>query len=122
VARYTRKLNPKTGKPVILEADVKAALRDYLHKKGWLTTVNVQSGFGMVNGRPDLEALKKGVTIYIETKRPGGQLTEAQHKYLARLRSYGAICLVISSGDEIIHDIDQVEEMLWPGQNSTRLL
>ena len=118
---YSRRVSPKIGKPVLLEADVKRALQDYLHRKGWLTTVNVQQGFGNVRGRPDLEALKRGVTIYIECKRPGEKPTEAQHGYLNKLKSYGAICLVISSGEEIVRDVDRVEEMLWPGENTKRL-
>jgi Holliday junction resolvase len=107
-------------KPIILEADVKRSLKRYLKARGWLVTTNVQQGFGCVRGRPDLEALKKGITIYIECKRPGEKPTPAQREYLMMLKSYGAICLVISSGDEIVRDIDEVEERLW-GNGSPRL-
>ena len=108
-------------KTPIREGLVKAATIRYLGFKGWLTQINVQQGFGNVRGRPDLEATKKGTTIFIEVKSASGRLSENQEKYIKKLRDYGAIILVVRSSEEAMRDIDAVEERLWPGQNNKRL-
>ena len=104
------------------EGLVKSATIRYLRFKGWWTQINVQQGFGNVRGRPDLEALKRGITIYIECKAGKGKLSRYQIQYISRLRAYGAFVLVVHSTEEAMRDIDRIEERLWPGENTRRLI
>ena len=103
------------------EGIVKAAVVSYLKMRGWFVMINVQQGFGNVRGRPDLEAIKNGITIFVECKAGKGRLSEHQKTYIRLLQAHGAIVLVISSGDECVRDIDALEERLWPEQASKRL-
>lgn len=103
------------------ENAVKAGVRRYLKFKGWLAASNPQ-GLGCKAGRPDLQALKKGVTIYIECKAPKGRVSNKQKLYHEELMQHGGIVVVCWSIDEFMNDLDKIEERLWPGQNSKRLV
>lgn len=48
--------------------------------------------FGLVRGRPDLEAIYKGVTYYIETKHPktGGKMSGYQKEQREKIEAAGA--------------------------------
>lgn len=103
------------------ESYVKDACIKYLHLQGWHTQVNYNGYQGATPGRPDLQALKKGVTIYIETKAGKNGLSPSQKDYCAEILGYGAIVIVVKSLEEFMKDLDTIQERLWPGQNSKRL-
>jgi hypothetical protein len=115
------------------EAPVKNAIRQYLELKGWFVMVNVASQFtqGKLRGRPDLEALKRGYVIFIETKKPArfenghwlpeGKLREDQVAYIDDLVRHKAKVFVTSNSEEFMRELDELEERLWPGENLRRL-
>lgn len=54
------------------------------------------------NGIPDLMALRKGVTIFIEVKAPGKKPAPLQEYRLNKLRENGFTALVIDNIDQLI--------------------
>ena len=58
-----------------LEAPIQAAIIKRLKAKGWLVAKVIQT---TLNGWPDLLAIKDGLTVYIEVKRPGQGLSPLQ--------------------------------------------
>lgn len=116
------------------EGRVKAGVIQYLRRMGWFPMINAQGAYtrGSASGRPDLEAIKRGVTIFVEVKapkdkdalgrlRPAGKLSPYQEDYIKRLRNHGGIVLVVWSAEEFVRDLDEIENRLWPGENTMRL-
>lgn len=57
--------------------------------------------FGLVGSSDVLAVLPGGRMAAFEVKRPGGRATEAQERFLAELRSRGAVAEVVTSVDEL---------------------
>lgn len=56
-----------------------------------------------LKGVPDIIVIGDGgVVIFIEVKRPGGKLSEAQLEFQKRCQSIGAVYVVATSIDDII--------------------
>lgn len=102
------------------EGRVKGAVIRILKFYGWFTQINVQ-GFGMHNGRPDLEALKNGITIWIECKSPAGRLSDTQKEYIRVLETHGGIVMVANDPERFLVELEQLHERLWPGTGLKRL-
>ena len=59
-----------------------------------------------VNGVSDIYAVKNGISIWIECKRPvGGKVSEAQRNFLDAMNRNGAVGIVVNS-------IESLEEQL----------
>jgi hypothetical protein len=85
---------------------------------------------GSHRGLSDLSAVKRGQTIYIETKRrdwkpvKNGKKTRTQRdqeKFRDGIRRAGAMYLLVRSLEEFVADLETVENRLFPGQAVTRL-
>lgn len=60
-----------------------------------------------VKGHGDIAGiLPGGRALFIETKRPGKQPTEAQEAFLANVRAVGGVALVVHSLDELIAGLE----------------
>ena len=102
------------------EKQVQAAVVKYLKFMGWIVMRN-QQGLGSTPGRPDIEALKNGVVIWIECKAPKGRLSESQQKYIESLRKNGGIVFVTNNFEVFMGELERLEDDLWPGKRLKRL-
>lgn len=87
-------------KQQVKEADIQRAIKEYLQYHGWFVYKNHQS-LGSHRGVADLTAVKDGRVIWVEVKRPGGKLSQDQHKFMAALVQHGGIYLLARSVDEL---------------------
>lgn len=87
-------------KPKISEAHILAATRQYLQIMGWFV-IRHQQGIGCHKGLSDLQAIKNGLTVYIETKAPGGRLSDYQKEFMQRVQGHGGLYVVIDSLDNL---------------------
>ncbi len=108
-----------TARKLTPEGAVIRGVRKYLEFHGWMVTRNQQS-LGCVRGRPDLEALKNGLTIYIECKSPKGGLRKGQPEYHQRLRNHGALVFVTDDPEQFSQELERLQNKLWPGKNRER--
>jgi hypothetical protein len=92
------------------ESVILNATRQYLRLKGYLV-IRHQQGSMCQPGIPDLSAIKRGRTIYIETKSPKwrGKLSKDQAKFKADIEAHGGMFFVIDSVDEMIKIVDELE-------------
>lgn len=65
-------------------------------------------GLGATRGRPDIEAIWKGLTYYIECKHPkgGGKMSEYQKTQRARIEAAGAPYIHAKSVDDVVLGMD----------------
>jgi hypothetical protein len=114
------------------EGSVKQAVVSQLNFYGWMTAVNLQ-GIGAISGRPDLEAYKRGFTLFIEFKAPegvvspitgrksrGGKLRKGQPEYHQRLRDAGMTIWLVDDSEKFLEDLERLEFELW-GLKSRRI-
>ena len=92
------------------ESVILNATRQYLRLKGY-RVIRHQQGMGCEPGIPDLSAIKRGRTIYIETKSPKwrGKLSKDQERFKVDIEAHGGLFLVIDSVDEMIKIVDDFE-------------
>ena len=92
------------------ESVILNATRQYLRLKGYLV-IRHQQGSMCQPGIPDLSAIKRDRTIYIETKSPKwrGKLSKDQEKFKADIEAHGGMFFVIDSVDEMIKIVDELE-------------
>ncbi len=100
----------KNTMPVASEHTIQRAIQDWLTYLGWFvwrnnsgiirTQTNSFVKLGLA-GLPDLFALKNGVLLGVEVKRPGKKPTELQDQMLETLRAHGAKTLIATSVDDI---------------------
>ncbi len=88
-----------------VESDIQRNIRDFLRYKGWMVWKNHQS-LGSTPGVPDLQAVKAGLTIYVEVKTSRGQLTAAQEEFRRQLEAHGAVFILARS----IKDVEDALE------------
>lgn len=107
------------------ENDVKNAIIDYLTLTGWLVIrINSGAASGDDNGKrrfvsfvkwfcggygpqtagiADIIAVKGGICLAVECKRPGGgRLSDAQRRFLGEWGEHGGIWCVAESVDDVI--------------------
>ena len=96
------------------EAVVLSQCLDYLHKIGVFCWRNNVGGakvngrfmrFGMA-GSPDIIGIVNGRFFAVETKAPGGKLSDAQHAWHARAMAAGCDVLVVRSLDELVSHME----------------
>lgn len=106
------------ARPVPTEDQVQRGILAYLANalppEAFCTAVNPVPGktpaaagrskaLGMVAGVPDLLIVYDGRALFIEVKRPGGRLSEAQGRVHALLWKAGAAVAVCSSVEDVEH-------------------
>lgn len=84
------------------ETPIRRDIRDFLRLHGWKVTRIVQSALSEP-GIPDLVCTREGQTCWIEVKRPGGRLSEAQEQWLQDLEDHGGHFIVARSVDDVAH-------------------
>jgi hypothetical protein len=92
----------------ITEAAILAALRSYLRLRGWYV-IRHQQSMGSHKGLSDLSAIKDGITVYLETKRPGGTLSPVQEQFKTAIEGHGGTYRVVASYDDVITVVDDLE-------------
>lgn len=92
----------------INEGAILAALRNYLRLQGWYV-IRHQQSMGSHKGLSDLTAIKDGITVYLETKRPGGTLSPVQEQFKTAIDSHGGVYRVVASYDDVITVVDDLE-------------
>ena len=117
-------------KPRQTERTVLAFAKQLLETLGWFW-IRHQQNIGSHAGMSDLSAVKRGITIYIETKSSEWKQTKkdgtwtktaiAQEKFRADVTRAGALYLRCLTVEEVERDLGAVEEHYWPGQNSKSL-
>jgi hypothetical protein len=92
------------------ESVILNATRQYLRLKGWYV-MRIQQSIGCHPGISDLIAVKRGMTIFVETKSPKwrGKLSKDQEKFKAEIEAHGGMFYVIDSVDEMIKIVDDLE-------------
>jgi hypothetical protein len=91
----------------IPEKNIQAAIKDYLRLTGWYVWKNppsIYSGKGLT----DLEAVKDGITVYIEVKSEDGVLSKDQRNHRAALIEYGANYLLARDVDDVIAFVENL--------------
>ena len=80
------------------ESVILNATRQYLRLKGWYV-MRIQQSIGCHPGISDLIAVKRGMTIFVETKSPKwrGKLSKDQEKFKAEIEAHGGMFYVIDS-------------------------
>jgi hypothetical protein len=91
------------------ESDIQHQVIQFFEKYGWYTVKIIQSN---KNGWPDLQAHKSGVTIFIEVKSEKGIVSELQAYRHKQLRNLGFIVLVISSINQLTHELITLRDQL----------
>ena len=68
------------------EQYIQTKIKNKLEKEGWfiLKLIKVSK-----SGIPDILALRNGVTMFIEVKKPNGKLSELQRHRIKELRDLG---------------------------------
>ena len=103
----------KADKLVLSENDVRKACLDLLRARGWWP-IRQHVGVFTPIGRPDHKvqigvvgdpdyAVVRVPSFFMETKRPGGKLSDDQHKRIDILRQfYGLDTVVVSDVEELV--------------------
>lgn len=94
-----RKLKP-AGRREQPETAIRSAIRGYLQVHGWKIVRIVQSALSE-KGIPDLVAIRDGVTVWLEIKRPGGKLSEYQRAWREDLEAHGGNWMLARSIEDI---------------------
>ena len=82
------------------EAESRQQVKECLQWHGWFVFYHLQ-GLGCYPGLPDLQAVKKGRTVYIELKRPGGSQSSNQKKFQEDLEAAGGFYLLVRSVEDL---------------------
>jgi hypothetical protein len=89
----------------ITETHIKQQIRDYLNRRGIFNYHNLQS-MGSYKGVPDRTMHLKGQVVYIEVKKPGGELSENQKTFQAQCLADGIEYWVVYSVEELIERVE----------------
>ncbi len=73
-----------------------------------ITYYSNPQGLGAIRGRPDIEAIYKGITFYIECKHPkgGGKMSEYQEIQRKKIKGAGAPYIHATSVEDVINGMD----------------
>lgn len=89
------------------ENQIQSGIRDFLRLKGWFV-IRHQAGLGSHPGLPDLQAMKNGVTWWIEVKKPGGRLSLVQQKFRDTVKATGINWMCAYSIEDVIENIPEL--------------
>jgi len=93
----------------ILEADIKKQIKDWLRLNKWFC-FHILEGIGMYKGIADIIAIKDGILLFIEVKRPGGRQSSYQKKFQENIELYGGEhikYILVHNLDELIHCVKE---------------
>lgn len=91
------------------ESDIQAAIMDYLKWTGWYVIRHHQT-LGSHKGLCDLQAIKKGRTLYIEVKTAKGQLSKPQEKFRDAIEAHGGEYVLARSLEDVWEAIGREAE------------
>jgi hypothetical protein len=91
-----------------LESDLKKTVKGLFKALGIPWYENVQGPiWGNRRGRPDMEAIKGGVTYYLELKHyKTGKMSAYQKKERDRIEAAGAPYIVVKSIEDVVKAMD----------------
>jgi len=89
------------------EKSIQTAIRRWLKNNGWFVRKWHQGSYAGA-GMPDLLAIKNGVVLFLEIKRPGGKLTKLQERTIRELSEHGANVFVVYSLKEVKAIVERV--------------
>jgi Holliday junction resolvase len=85
----------------VLERDITKSIKDYLKKNNWYV-VKIAGGRFQQAGLPDLLAIKNGVTVFLEVKRPlKYKISDIQTKTINDLKQAGVIAEIVFSVEDV---------------------
>lgn len=90
------------------ESEIEKILREKIKEKGGRAYKFISPGNG---GVPDRLITINGKVIFVELKRPGGQLTNLQKKQIRDLTNFGMEVYVIQNLDEINEFMERIEKI-----------
>lgn len=96
-----------------LEKTIVAACVAALRARGWLVWRN-HGGPMARAGLPDLMALRRGVFLGCEVKRPGQHTTALQRHTLDRIEASGGLACVVTSADELLRHLEENQKEQLP--------
>ena len=85
---------PFFEKPILEIDDIEQPAVAYAQRRGWIIEKVVSQSR---KGWPDRTCIRKGRVMFVEFKRPGGQLSAIQVKRIKELRAAGAEVHVIDN-------------------------
>jgi hypothetical protein len=90
--------------PGLKENDIEHAARDYLLWTGWYT-FHLQQSLGCHPGIADRYAIKDGVSVWIEFKKPGGRQSDYQKLFQAEVKRHGGVYILAKSVEDVIEGL-----------------
>ena len=85
----------------ILEGHVRKAIKDFLTYQGWEWWWHLNQGVGVYRGLSDLEAIKNGITLYIEVKSPTGKQNSDQIKFEEKIKRGKGLYILARSVEDV---------------------
>ena len=89
---------------LLKEVNIKEQVRDLLKAYG-IFNYPITQGIATYPGLPDRVLHYRGVAIYLEIKRPGGKLSEAQKRFQVQ-------CLADGINYWVIDDVEELAKLL----------
>jgi hypothetical protein len=100
------------------EGDILKQCLEYLHLRGWHAWRNNSGGrpwtdrtgktrlmrFG-AKGSGDILAVRDGVFLSLEVKKPGGKVSDDQKAWIDTIRRHGGLAFVVRSVDELMAEL-----------------
>ena len=80
------------------ESEIQKKIIKKLEADGWLVVKIIQCN---KNGWPDLQAHRRGETVFIEVKQPGGKPTPLQEYRIRQLENQGFKVTVATNPNEV---------------------
>ena len=96
----------KKKMPIVTENQVKAQVREGLNAFGWFNWANLQ-GLGSKKGLTDRTAIKNGVVLWIECKRPGKPLSPKQEEFRDELILAGGHFILAYSFHDVVKYLNE---------------
>ncbi len=81
IPRKEKLLGDVPGSKILENRDVRDPIISFLQVHGWFVFKHWQGTSYCYPGIPDIEAIRDGVVVYIECKRPGGKLSSDQKQF-----------------------------------------
>jgi hypothetical protein len=96
---------------LIKESDIQRNVKQYLQIHGWFVFKNHQS-LGSYKGIADLFAIKAGISIWIEIKKPKGVLSPFQIAFEKEITKHGGNYMVARDINELIVGMEKISKDL----------
>ena len=89
----------------MIEATLKKNIRAYLDREG-IYWVNIQAGYGVAPGAPDMLCVVNGRFLALEGKTYRNTQRDQQKKHEARIEANGGICAVVRSMEDVVANVE----------------